>query len=151
MDNKTTIKTLNRLIESCKDGEYGFHSCAEQAESLHLREVFSQRAADCRNAAAELQALVRVNGGMAEEDGSVMGAVHRGWVAVRSKLSGYSDQAMLEECERGEDTAMERYRDAMQNEELPVDVRQVIERQYMGVKRNHLEIRTLRDQARAHA
>ncbi len=149
MDSKTTIKTLNRLIETSKDGEYGFQSCAEHTTSDYLRTLFSNRAADCRGAAIELQTLVTRQGGEPEDDGSASGAMHRGWVAVKGVLTGYSDEAMLNECERGEDVALQRYREAL-GEDLPMDVRTVVERQYEGVKRNHAQIRGLRDQARVH-
>ncbi len=33
MDNKEVVSTLNDLIETCKDGEYGFRECAEHAKS----------------------------------------------------------------------------------------------------------------------
>jgi uncharacterized protein (TIGR02284 family) len=55
---------------------------------------------------------------------------------------------MLEECERGEDAAVARYRKALK-QNLPADVRAVIERQAEGAQRNHDEIKRLRDAARA--
>ena len=64
-------------------------------------------------------------------------------------LSGKSDQAMLDECERGEDAALERYRAALKDSDLPSDVMTLIQHQYEGVKRNHDQIRTLRDQVKA--
>ncbi|SEL19025.1 conserved hypothetical protein [Roseateles sp. YR242] len=147
MDNQDVIDELNTLIETSKDGEYGFLSCAEHVRSASLREVFAQRAADCRQASAELQQLVRQHGGKPEDDGSTAGALHRGWVAVKSTLTGYSDVAMLEECERGEDAAVARYRKAAQKE-LPSGTLDVVQRQLAGVLRNHDQIRLLRDQAR---
>ena len=143
-----TISVLNDLIETCKDGEYGFQSSAEHVKNPELQQVFTARAAECRKGAEVLQAQVRQLGGEADEGGSASGAIHRGWVAVKGTLSGYSEKAMLEECERGEDAALARYRDALK-EDLPPDVRAVVERQYEGVKRNHEQIRTLRDRARA--
>jgi len=147
MDNKDVIDELNTLIETCKDGEYGFLSCAEHVKSTSLREVFAQRAADCRQACSELQQLVRQHGGTPEDDGSTSGAMHRGWVAVKGTLTGYSDKAMLEECERGEDAAVGRYRKAAQKA-LPAGVLEVVQRQLAGVLRNHDQIKLLRDQAR---
>ena len=98
--------------------------------------------------AAELQTIVQQYGGSPEESGSASAAMHRGWVAVKGTLSGYSDKAILEETERGEDVALESYRKALA-ENLPADVRSVVERQYEGVKRNHTQVRQLRDRARA--
>lgn len=147
MDNKDVVDDLNTLIETCKDGEYGFLSCAEHVRSTSLREVFAKRAAECREACAELQQLVRQHGGKPEDEGSTSGAMHRGWVAIKSTLTGYSDLAMLEECERGEDVAVARYRKAAQKG-LPTGPLEVVERQLAGVLRNHDQIRLLRDQAR---
>ena len=150
MDNRAIVETLNDLIENCKDGEYGFRSTAEHASSESLQRVFIARASECGQAASELQALVLQLGGEAEQSGTVAGAAHRGWVAVKGVLAGYSDLNMLEEAERGEDVALERYRRALE-QALPPEVRSVVERQYEGAKRNHAQIRTLRDQARAMA
>lgn len=149
MDNKDTIAVINRLIETSKDGEYGFTSAAEHLRRDDLRQLFSARAEECRRAAAELQGLVIELGGEAEDSGTALGAVHRGWIAVKSKLAGYNDLAILEEAERGEDTALARYRDALKEENLPLSVRMVIERQFEGVKRNHAQVRAVRDQERA--
>jgi len=55
---------------------------------------------------------------------------------------------MLEECERGEDAAVARYRKALK-EDLPADVRAVVQEQADGAKRNHDQIRNLRNSAKA--
>ena len=149
MDTREIIAALNELIETCKDGEYGFRSCAEHARSTPLQTLLNRHADECRQGAAELQALVAQRGGRAEDGGSASGALHRGWVSLKGTLAGHSDVAMLEEVERGEDVAIERYRDVLQRATLPADVLAVVQRQYDGLKHNHLEMRSLRDQARA--
>lgn len=148
MDIKDVIETVNDLVETCKDGEYGFRRCAERVEAPALKQALGRHAEECEKSATELQNIITQLGGTAETGGTAMGAVHRGWVSVRDALSGNSDLAVLEECERGEDAALERYRGALE-EALPPHVRNIVERQYEGVKRNHIEIRTLRNEARA--
>ena len=147
MKNDDVVDVLNDLIETCHDGQYGFSSSAEHVKSNDLRLLFTQRAADCQRAAEELQGLVVEYGGKPDDGGSASGAVHRGWVSVKGTLAGYSDKAMLEECERGEDAAVARYRKALK-EELPANVRALVERQLMGAQRNHDQVKALRDQAR---
>lgn len=149
-DRDDVIDALNDLIETCKDGEYGFKACAEQAGGADLKSLLLRRADDCRGAAEELAQQVRGLGGKAAEGGSVMGAVERGWVAVRTALSTYDDRAVLEECERGEDNALARYRAALKKP-LPAGVKLIVERQLQGVQRNHDQIRMLRDQLRGQA
>ena len=150
MSNDDVVDELNDLIETCKDGEYGFRTCAEHVKSTQLRQVFTSRAEECRHAATELQLLVTRLGGKADTGSSVTGTMHRGWVNLKGMLTGDSDQAALDECERGEDAALARYRDAIKKS-LPDDVAAVVQRQYEGVKRNHDQIRTLRNQARSTA
>lgn len=148
MDNDDVIGTLNDLIETCTDGEYGFRACAGQAKATQLQSLFQRRAADCALAATQLKAHVVQLGGTPETGGSAGGAMHRGWVAVRSTLTTYDDRAVLDECERGEDVALDAYRNALKDE-LPPRVRELVQLQYEGVKRNHDEVRALRDQFRA--
>ena len=145
-----TIDTLNKLVEASKDGEFGFRDAAEKAKSPDLQHTFRQHADECRQGATELQALVSQLGGTAENGGTMSGAAHRGWMAVKGGVTGYTDLAILEECERGEDSAMKSYREALDGE-LPATARALVERQYEGVKRNHAQVRALRDTARAAA
>ena len=147
-DRGDVIDALNDLAECSKDGEYGFRACAEQAERPDLKSLFLQRADDCRGSAQELYEQIRSLGGKPDEGGSAMGALHRGWVAVKATLSTYDDKAVLEECERGEDNAMARYRKALK-QPLPAGIKLVVERQMQGVQRNHDQIKMLRDQFRA--
>ncbi len=151
MDHGQIVKIVNDLLETCRDGQYGFNACAEHVRSAEIRKVFARRATDCETAAQELQELVRQYGGTPDEGGSAGGVLHRGWVAVLGTVSGNSDQRMLEEAERGEDHALARYRKALNQEGLPDEVRIPIERQMAGVKRNHDQIKALRDRVRAEA
>ena len=147
-DRGDVADVLKDLVECCKDGEYGFRECAEQAKREDLKSTFLQRADDCRRGAQELNECLRRYGSQTEDGGSAMGAMHRGWVSIKSKLTTYDDKAVLEEAERGEDNAKARYMKALQKN-LPSDVRQVVERQYQGVQRNHDQVKMLRDQFRA--
>jgi len=146
-DRDDVVDALQDLVACCKDGEYGFRECAEQAKDPNLKSVLLQRADDCRRGAEELNEQIRQCGGQPEQGGSAMGALHRGWVSVRSALSTYDDKAVLEECERGEDNALARYRKALK-QPLPPQVKQVVERQYQQVQRNHDQVKMLRDQLR---
>ena len=51
MTNDDIIDTLNKLIETCKDGEYGFRTSAEHAKSADLKSVFMRRSEDCQRGA----------------------------------------------------------------------------------------------------
>jgi uncharacterized protein (TIGR02284 family) len=147
-DQKDVLDALQDLVECSLDGEYGFRSCAEHAKREDLKSTFLQRADDCRRGAQELNEIIRACGGKVEEHGSAAGAMHRGWVAVKSALSTYDDKAILEEAERGEDNAKARYMKALRVP-MPPSIKMVVEQQMQGVQRNHDQIKMLRDQFRA--
>ena len=142
--NGDAIDTLNNLLEICRDGEFGFTESAEHTKTQEVKTVFLQRASDCRSAATELQELIIAMGGEPDEGGTVSGAMHRGWVAVKGSLSGYSDIDILEECERAEDVALAQYRKALK-QDLPMHAKTVVERQAQGTQMNHDQIRNLRN------
>lgn len=146
----STTKILNGLIETSVDGEKGFRKAAEDAKSAELKGLFSERASECAQAVLELRAEVTRIGGEPEGHGSIAGALHRGWVAVKASVTSNDDLAVLEEVERGEDAAKKNYRDAL-SQNLPNEIRVLVEKQYQGVLRNHDRIRDLRDAYRANA
>lgn len=139
-----TIAVLNDLIETCKDGEYGFGLCAEYVDAPELRELLEHRTAQCRLAAEELQRQVVLLRGDPDFGGSVSGAAHRGWVSMRGTLAGYSDPMLLEECERGEDIALARYARAL-HARLPPNIDALIRTQFQGARANHDLVRSLKD------
>jgi uncharacterized protein (TIGR02284 family) len=146
-DNNVSV--LNDLIEVSCDGEQGFRKAAEDAKNPELKTLFSSRATEIGASVRELQSQVTALGGKPEDHGSVAGALHRGWVSLRSAVTDRTDLAILEETEKGEDVAKKKYADALQETDLSFDIRALIERQYQGVLRNHDLIRDLRNRYRA--
>jgi len=144
MDKNDVISTLNHLIEISRDGEFGFRTSANSVKSANLKPVFESAAVRCAEGAQELEGKVRSLGGHPAQGGSVAGSLHRGWVNLKSVVTGMDETAILEECERGEDAAKKAYEDALEKD-LPADVRSIIDRQYQGVKENHDRIRDLRN------
>ncbi len=148
VDNSAMIDILNDLLEICRDGEFGFNACAEHTQGESLRNLFKQHARECRDAAGDLQEQVIRLGGEPVRGGSTSGALHRGWVAVCGTLKGHTDQAMLDESERGEDIALEHYRHAL-SQPLSLTVRALVQRQLDGVKANHDQLKGIRDMHRS--
>jgi uncharacterized protein (TIGR02284 family) len=146
VSNEDVISTLNNLIETCKDGQEGFKQAAEGVQNSNLKTVFYEYGQHRGQFVGELQALVRELGGDAESSGSMAGALHRGWINIKSAMTGPDDGAILNECERGEDVAKKAYRDAVQ-QNLPAHVNSVIQKQAQAVQEAHDRVRDLRDRA----
>ena len=144
ISNDDVISTLNNLIETCKDGQEGFQQAAEGVQNSQLKSIFYEFGQQRAQFAGELQALVRELGGDPETSASTAGALHRGWINIKSAITGQDDQAILNECERGEDVAKSAYKDALE-ENLPANISSVVSDQYTAVQAAHDQIKALRD------
>ncbi len=144
MDKDDLIETLNNLIETSRDGEEGFRTCAEGVKNAEVKQMLEHAATRCGQAVSELQTKVRSLGGDPEKSGSVSGGLHRAWVDIKSTITGMDEAAVLAECERGEDVARKTYEAALAKD-LPPDTRSVVARQYEGVRQHQDRVRQLRN------
>jgi uncharacterized protein (TIGR02284 family) len=140
-----TIDVLKSLAEISRDGEAGFKAAADSVKDARIKSTLTAAAGRCATGAAELEREIAKLGGTPSGSGSVTGALHRTWTDIKAAVTG-DDKAILAECERGEDAAKAAYEKALQ-EDLPVDVVDVVRRQYQGVRQNRDLIRDMRDAA----
>lgn len=145
---EATLSTLYDLIETCRDGQEGFRKASEciidQPELKMLLASFSLQRGKF---AKELEAHVRALGGDVPAEGSSVGGhLHRWWMDLETALLPEDNHRILAECERGENTAHEVYRRALEDiNTLPDSVRGLAlwqEREISGV---HDTVRALRD------
>lgn len=94
------------------------------------------RAEACKHAIVELQQHVSQLNEKPTDSGSILGALHRGWIDIKSILTERDSHAILVECERGEDVAKETYAKALVAD-LPDKIRIGVQKQYDAVKKNH--------------
>lgn len=139
-----TISTLNSLIQTCRDGQEGFKVAAEGIERSDLKTIFYEFSQQRADFVGVLQGLVRSLGGDPEDSGSVSAALHRGWMDIKSLVTGKDEEAILNECERGEDFAKEAYQDALKTN-LPANVSDVVSQQSQVVLAAHNRIKALRN------
>jgi uncharacterized protein (TIGR02284 family) len=151
MDTDSIGDVLQDLIETLEDGRKGFAQSAEKLAEAgrndlaeRMREFSNQRT----RYSAELRSLATGQGIMIEEDGSIAGAVHRGWIAVKDAVSSNEVGAVLGAAETGEDAATKQYRDALAAE-LPPQIRAVVAEQAIAIEAAHDEVRALRDRETA--
>jgi len=142
MNDRYTIATLSELLSVARSAERGFTACAEHAHADALKKLFVSRASRRAAAARELSELVERLGGD-PATGRTRGVTPRGWVNLHAALTQNTDEALVAECEHGEDHALEVYRNAL-DDHLPEFVRQVILSQFEGMMSDHDQIRFLR-------
>ena len=133
------------LIRTLENGKEGFDTAAERLAgsdrpdvAAKFREFAQQRAA----MSDELKAIAGSYGDDVDQRGTVPGALHRGWLAVKDALTGDSPEAVIGAAETGEDHAVEQYREALDADISP-EFRPLVARQLASVQAAHDYVRTL--------
>ena len=143
MKKENTV--LNNLIETLKDGQEGFKQAAESVRNPALKSLFSEYSQQRSRFATSLQAEARKLGEEKSETSSIAtGALHRGWINLKSAITGGDEHAILAECERGEDSAVEEYKKAL-DDGLSPSAQELVSRQFAEIKAAHDRIRSLRN------
>ena len=142
---KEQDKIIDNLIETLKDGQEGFKQAAEGVKDPQLKAVFDEYSRQRGRFAVELRSKAQsADERDSEMSGSAAGALHRGWINLKSALTRGDDHSVLAECERGEDSAVEQFRKALNNG-FSAPVQEIVSRQYVQIKEAHDRVKNLRD------
>jgi uncharacterized protein (TIGR02284 family) len=152
--NMATSESVNGLIgdliEINNDRVAGFEKVIEDIndENVDLKSVFAEYAQQSRKNVQELSAIAG-SAPHLEDDKSVSGTLHRVWIDVKSLFGGSDRASILSEAERGEDAIKKAYQDALNNNELPFEAREIVSSQAQLINAAHNRIKALRDTAKA--
>ena len=136
------------MIETLKDGEKGFKEAAEAVKDPQLKSLFQEYSQQRSRFANELQTQARSLGeSEPEKTSSAAGAMHRAWINLKSAVTSGDDKSILSECERGEDSAVHEFEEALQDG-LTSPLRDIVSRQYSEIKSAHDRVKHLRDAAK---
>jgi uncharacterized protein (TIGR02284 family) len=142
-----TAATLNRLIQTCKDGEHGFRAAADVVNDSNLRRLFESYSQQRAEFGAELQLEVRRMAEDPVQSGHMTAALHRTWMDLKAGVTGWDEGMIIAECERGEDIALANYENAL-GSGLSAELRDLVERQFLQIKDAQAQLRSLE---RAHS
>jgi uncharacterized protein (TIGR02284 family) len=134
------FRAINDLVETCKDGMKGYQTAAESVENPQIKSELSHFSQQRAQFASELETQARQIGLNTRQDNTiegaaldVAGAVHRGWINLKSALSGNDSKAVLNECENGDAAALKTYEEALRVDTLPPTIKNVIEKQHSQI------------------
>ena len=150
--NENLARTYTDLVAINHTGAKGYQEAAEGVTNPQLKAELSQLSQQRAQFASELsQQATRL--GASTESSTVEGAlteaaaaVHRGWINLKSAITGQSDSAILGECETGDATALAAYETALKAD-LSADAKTVIEQQHSQILAAKNKVTELKGQA----
>lgn len=150
MHTQDTIRTLNRLIETCREGEEFCRAAGESVDSAALRPLFRFRSEEWGRQGDELQALVLLLGGEPVTSGTLSAQAARAWMKLKAAMFGRCDLAVLEEWQHAQRVALTRYEEALGGY-LPQRIRRTVSLQADRVMDRCEQIENVRDQYSIHS
>lgn len=148
MENtEKTVEVLNDLIQINNDRADGFDKASKDLkdENIDLKAIFEKLSSESRTNVTELAGLVGRNGENPDTGNTILGSLHRAWIDIKASFGGDDRHSILAECERGEDAIKKAYREALQENELGENIREVLLNQQQGINASHDAIKALRD------
>lgn len=142
-----TETLVKDVIQALEDGRKGFAQASEKlGEDGHddLATKMMQFAEQRQRLLDELENAASGYVKISDEEGTIGGTLHRGWMALADALTGDDPHAILAVAEQGEDRAKSIYEKVLR-EDLPDDLKAVLNRQATEVVSTHDEVRDLRD------
>lgn len=146
--SEALVEVLNDLVKINNDRIAGYQRAISESKDLDvdLKAMFEGMIRESEQYKSDLEAQIRTTGGEVSTDTTLSGKLYRAWMDVKATFSGSSRQAILENCEFGEDAWRRAYEAALASDvEMSADIRQLITEQYGSEKNSHDLIKKYRD------
>lgn len=125
MNTQGTVRTLNRLVRVCRDGEDFCRIAAERVASEDLRALLRRRSAERGRLGDELQALVLLLGGVPAIRGTFAARARQARLIVRHAALGPTDATVSAEWRIVQQRVQSRYAEAIDGY-LPERIRRTL-------------------------
>ncbi|WP_316803137.1 PA2169 family four-helix-bundle protein [Pedobacter nototheniae] len=143
-NNNEIISDLKGLISIINDGKEGYQSASEATDNLELKAIFLKYAAERKAYELELKAHLKSHGAESEnEDGGLLGVLHRTWIDIKEALSSKENAAILGAIEIGETAAVEKYDAVLKDPKTHADHLDLLNKQRDGIQNALTEIKSL--------
>lgn len=141
------INSLQELLEKNYDAEKGYKKVLEEADNPNLKDFLKQQAVIRNRFATEIHTALRALNAEPKEKGSTAGDLHRTWIDIKTLFSSNDDEAVLEECLRGEKASQKEYEEKLKKTPFSNETKAVLEKHLQQIRTTVSEIKHLEDLA----
>lgn len=138
------VTIVNEVIETLNERESGYRIATENAKHTDAAKYLTDYVAQSSKFIAELMPYSDEDSPKEIGKGS-LGTIYQGFMNIKEKITGGNTKSILGDCLAGEEAAIKVYEGALKDDEIPVDLRQILEQQYGEIKVAQESIRNLRE------
>jgi len=132
---KEAVSTFEGLISILEDGKLGYTNAAEHVDSPAIKSDFLEYARQRALFIVELQDEInRLGKSTDTSGGGPLGAIHRAWIDIKSSFTSGDTEAIINACITGEEAAIEKYKSALEKEELDSNQIAIVSKQLNSIQ-----------------
>ncbi len=146
-DQQEIVSDLKGLVSILNDGKVGYKEAVDNVESENLKSTFLELSNQRHAYAEELKAHIAQHGGDSDNDeGGVLGALHRAWLDIKEVFSSNEEGAILEAITTGEKAALDKYDEVLEDYRDHADHYALLTNQRQGIASSLAKIESLKAQ-----
>ncbi len=140
------VSHLNELLEKNYDADKGFKKAIKDSESGSLKRFFKQQAVIRNRFATEIEKVLHdLNAHPKLKDEYTIGTLHRVWIDLKTALSHNDDEAVLEECIRGEKASAKEYEEKLKKYHFPTHIDTMLTNHLNEIRNTIATVKRLED------
>jgi uncharacterized protein (TIGR02284 family) len=142
--SENIVDTLQELTEFVNDRIEGYERAVKESTNPEFQAYYRKLASQSTDFSNELNTFIRSYGGDMERDTTLKGKFYRQWMDLKATFTGRDEEAIIGSNIYGEEWAIKAYRDALDNGNLPPEIRQVVERQYQASLETYNQLKNMK-------
>ncbi|MVM34634.1 PA2169 family four-helix-bundle protein [Spirosoma sp. HMF4905] len=127
------LDQLSQLLTLSHDAEKGYQEASENVDDKELKTLLLAQSRQRAEFAQELDREIRTLGGEPDNGTSIAADLHRAWINIKSTFSTNDDKAVVQECHRGDQEALNTYNSVLQETDLAASTRELLLRQKQSI------------------
>jgi uncharacterized protein (TIGR02284 family) len=143
--HKNLVNNLQDLLEKNYDAEEGFKKAMHDAKDPNLKEFLKRQAVQRNHFATELDKAIHSLNEHPREKGSTEGTLHRAWIDFKTAFTKNDDEAVLEECIRGEKASLKEYEHKLEHNNFSPEILNTLNEHKAAIKSTIATVERLED------
>ena len=133
-DRNKLIDDLNEVLTRAFDAKDGYHEVYNATDSIRLKKAFHKLESQRAQFIIDLRNEITLLGGEPVDSGSIAGGLHRTWLQFKSDITDQTDEVVIEECIRGEESAIESYEELSTRPSTPKSTIKLLSNQLSTIR-----------------
>lgn len=143
MNTKSAESVLNQLLTRNYDAEKGYEQVAAKVEDNDLKILLENNHSERYRFGHEIKQIEADYGIEPNKGSSNLADAHRAWINIKDRFTGSGSKEVIEEAIRGEDYAINDYKEAIDSEALKPDHKKILSNHLKAIKNSREQLERL--------